>query len=140
MSKAGTEGGASIVGSFSGAYGWAPPDPGDGKDTTATDIGLVINEVASKGDPLDWFELYNASDAEIALADFLVADDLTDPGKRVAFPADLVIQPGEYLQIELDRTAGPALRWAVTRSLASGRQTARRWTRLTGTRGRPARA
>ncbi len=107
LSKAGTEPGAAIVGSFSGAYGWAAPDPGDGKDTTATDIGLVINEVASKGDPLDWFELYNASDSEIALSDFLVADDLTDAGKRVAFPADLVIQPGEYLQIELDKDGWP---------------------------------
>ena len=36
-----------------------------------------------------------------------MADDLTDAGKRVAFPADLVIQPGEYLQIEMDKDGWP---------------------------------
>ena len=36
-------------------------------------MGLVINEIAAKGDPLDWFELYNASGAAITLADYVVA-------------------------------------------------------------------
>ena len=34
------------------------------------DIGLLINEVAARGEPLDWFEVYNASDAPIELAKF----------------------------------------------------------------------
>ena len=37
--------------------------PATAKTRLRLDIGLVINEVASKGDPLDWFELHNASDA-----------------------------------------------------------------------------
>ena len=54
-------------------------------------IELVINEVAAKGDPLDWFELYNFTDQVIALGNFFVADDLTDVSKRVAFPTNLFI-------------------------------------------------
>ena len=66
------------------------------------DIGLVINEVAAKGDPLDWFELYNSLSDPIGLFAFTVADDLTDASKRVAFPPGTEIQPGEYLQFEVD--------------------------------------
>ena len=51
---------------------------------------------------LPWILLYNASDSAIALANFVVADDLEDAGKRVAFPTDMVIAPGGYLQIEVD--------------------------------------
>ena len=64
-------------------------------------------EVAAKGDPLDWFELYNASGKEIALADFVVADDLKDAAKRVAFPDELVIPQGGYLEIKLDKDGWP---------------------------------
>ena len=73
----------------------------------ASDVGLVINEIAAQGDPLDWFELYNSSDAYLALANFVVADDLADPGKRVAFPSELVIPPGGYVQIQLDKDGWP---------------------------------
>ncbi len=114
LTKAGTEPGAAIVASFSGAFGgMASPADGDTaaaaapSPTASEDVGLVINEVAAKGDPLDWFELYNATDSHIALANLVVADDLTDPGKRVAFPADRVIAPGEYLQVELDKAGWP---------------------------------
>ena len=103
LSEAGTEPGAAIVGSFSGSFGGIPSFPEDSYGTAAADTGLVINEVAAKGDPLDWFELYNASGEGIALADFVVADDLKDAAKRVAFPAELVIPPGGYLKIELDK-------------------------------------
>ena len=110
LSEAGTETGAAIVGTFIGAYGsMSRAEPsrtysysGDKPDRSATDIGLVINEVAAKGDPLDWFELYNATDEHISLANFFVADDLTDVGKRVAFPTNLLIAPGEYLKVEVD--------------------------------------
>ena len=36
-----------------------------------------------------------------------MADDLTDVGKRVPFPAGTVIAPGEYLQFSLDKEAWP---------------------------------
>ena len=107
LSEGGTEQGAAITGSFSGIFGGSPSLSEDGSGKAAADTGLVINEVASKGDPLDWFELYNASGKEIALADFMVADDLKDATKRVAFPANLVVPPGGYLQIELDKEGWP---------------------------------
>ena len=113
LSAAGTEDGAAISGSFSGVFGGIPTAPDDGGQgnggdgpgpvgSATSDDGLVINEVAAKGDPLDWFELYNASGATITLADYVVADDLRDEAKRVAFPPGLEIGPGEYLQVEVD--------------------------------------
>ena len=110
LSEAGTEPGAAIVGSFSGVFGGIPSSPESsegGAGTTEAYTGLVINEVAAKGDPLDWFELYNASGEEIALADFVVADDLKDAAKRVAFPDELVIPQGGYLEIQLDKDGWP---------------------------------
>ncbi len=116
LSTAGTTPGAAIVGTFSGVYGssLAPSDgpdapDGEGADpgTAPVDGGLVINEVAAKGDPLDWFELHNPSPDPIALDGFEVADSLTDAGKRVAFPAGTTIGPGAYMQFRLDKDAWP---------------------------------
>ncbi len=115
LSSGGTTAGAVIAGAFSGAYGWSPRTSGDadtsaqGADSSETplDVGLVINEVAAKGDPLDWFELHNASRVPIALDGFEMADDLTDVGKRVPFPAGTVIQPGAYMQFSLDKDGWP---------------------------------
>ena len=115
LSRAGTTPGAGIAGNFTGTFGGAPPQaPGDGRGgegaapgTTPTDTGLVINEVAAKGDPLDWVELHNTLPDPIALDGFEVADSLTDAAKRVAFPAGTVIQPGAYMQFELDKESWP---------------------------------
>ena len=112
LAEAGTSDGATVLGSFVGAFGGAPGVAGGGTgggsaEPAPVDVGLVINEVASKGDPLDWFELYNSSGEYLALANFVMADDLSDAGKRVVFPADLVIPPGGYLQVELDKEAWP---------------------------------
>ena len=115
LSTAGTTPGAAIAGTFSGVYGYspspsavdAPEDSGADPGTAPVDVGLVINEVAAKGDPLDWFELHNPSPDPIALDGFEVADSLTDAGKRVAFPAGTTIGPGGYMQISLDKDAWP---------------------------------
>ena len=115
LSKAGTEPGAAIVGSFSGLIEWEPStdssDSGsEGSDTVGSatlEIGLVVNEVAAKGDPLDWFELHNTLPDPIGLFALLVADHLTDASKRVAFPPGTEIQPGEYLQFQLDKDGWP---------------------------------
>ncbi len=110
LSEAGTEPGATVVGSFIGSYGGILPVPEQSEGspaTTAVYPGLVINEVAAKGDPLDWFELYNPSGEAIALAGFLVADDLKETAKRVAFSSELVVLPGEYMHIELDKDGWP---------------------------------
>ena len=115
LSEASAEQGATVSGSFSGVFGGIPPalpPESAGNDEASSgaappDAGLVINEIAAQGDPLDWFELYNSSDSQLALANFVVADDLADPGKRVAFPSDLVIPPGGYIQVQLDKDGWP---------------------------------
>ena len=68
---------------------------------------IAINEVAAKGDPLDWVELYNTSSLPMPLHFFTLADDLDDPAKRVAFPAGMEIEAGEYLWIQLDKDGWP---------------------------------
>ena len=104
--EASTEPGAKISGQFYGTLF----SFGGGEDTVAeavAEIGLVINEVAAQGDPLDWFELYNASEEPIDLANFVMADDLTDESKRTPFLDGTVIEAGEFLQIELDKDGWP---------------------------------
>lgn len=107
LSEAGAEPGSAIVGSFSGSFVGILAVPEGGGATAAVYPGLVINEAAAKGDPLDWFELHNASSEAIALADFVVADDLKETSKRVSFPSELVVLPGVYLHIELDKDGWP---------------------------------
>ena len=108
LSEAGTARDDAIVGTFSGRFGWDPAPAGEADSSTAlADAGLVINEVAAKGDPLDWFELHNSSTEPIALDGFVFADDLADAGKRVAFPAGTTVDAGGYLQIELDSDGWP---------------------------------
>ena len=111
LAEAGAGDGMRVSGSFFGVWGGIPPAlPPEEEVSTgpvAADVGLVINEIAAQGDPLDWFELYNSSGSHLALANFVVADDLSDAEKRVAFPDDLVIPPGGYLRIELDKDGWP---------------------------------
>ena len=107
LSAAGTTPGDPIAGTFSGVYGYAASLTG-GDSPDGEGVGLVINEVAAKGDPLDWFELHNPSPDPIALDGFELADSLTDAGKRVAFPTGTTIQPGAYMQFSLDKDGWPA--------------------------------
>ena len=108
LTEAGTEPGAVISGRLYGSFEDTPSPSGGEAETVAApitapvDIGLVINEVAAKGDPFDWFELHNTLPDPIGLFAMLVADDLDDASKRVAFPPGTEIQPGEYLQFEVD--------------------------------------
>lgn len=107
--EASTEPGARVAGRFYGTlFGFDGDDaPEDGDDKAEAEAVLVINEVAAQGDPLDWFELYNASNERIELADFVLADDLTDASKRTSFPAGTVVEAGAYLQVELDKDGWP---------------------------------
>ena len=111
FSEASTEPGAKISGRFYGTLfsfgGGEDVVSGDGDAEAGAEIGLIINEVAAQGDPLDWFELYNASDESIDLADFVMADDLMDESKRTPFLDGTVIEAGEFLQIELDKDGWP---------------------------------
>lgn len=109
--EVGSEPGTMLSGRLSGTiYGHeGPSEPMDGPvvQTPPASSGLVINEVAAKGDPLDWLELHNASDDPIDLSGYLLADDLEDQDKRVAFPPDMVLAPGAYLQVQLDKDGWP---------------------------------
>ena len=107
--EAGTDDGATIVGDFSGVFGGTVTTEKVMVITTVEldESRLILNEVAAKGDPLDWFELYNINDSVIDLTDYVVADDLDDASKRVAFPPGAAIAPGEYLQVELDKDGWP---------------------------------
>ena len=115
LSSAAATDGAAIAGSFAGVFGFGPPPSEADTDDEATDdagtapigLGLVINELAAKGDPLDWFELHNTMPDPVALVGFEVADSLTDAGKRVAFPAGTILEPGAYMQFSLDKDGWP---------------------------------
>mgnify|MGYP001985910810 CR=1 FL=1 len=89
-------------------YGFGGYVSGSGSTGEVTaDIGLVLNEIAAKGEPLDWVELHNTSASAIDLSTLLVADDLDDEAKRVAFSEGTVIEPGAYLVVELDKEGWP---------------------------------
>ena len=108
LTAAGTSRGDAIIGVFSGRFGWDPAPTGSaGSGSAPANFGLVINEVAAKGDPLDWFELHNTFPEEISLDGFVVADSLTDAGKRVAFPPGTIIAPGAYMQFATDKDGWP---------------------------------
>ncbi len=72
-----------------------------------TNRAIAINEVAAKGDPFDWVELYNTTTRPIPLHFLTLGDDLNDPAKRVSFPGGMVIEAGEFLQIQLDKEGWP---------------------------------
>ena len=115
LSEAAAAPGAAIAGTFSGTYGFGPPPAADDRNGADSDspaagpaeVPVVINEVAAKGDPLDWFELHNTSPDPVALVGFVVADSLTDAAKRVAFPADAILGPGAYMQFSTDKDGWP---------------------------------
>ena len=109
LSSAGATPGAVIAGVFTGAFGDARLPTGAAADSGAASpsAGLVINEVAAKGDPLDWFELHNPTPDPISLDGFVMADDLADAGKRVGFPAGTTIEAGGYMAFRLDKDGWP---------------------------------
>ena len=107
LTQAAAESGSIIIGRVHGVWGGASMEMESGAATAAPGVGLVINEIAAQGDPLDWFELYNATDAAIDLSGYVVADDLADVGNRTAFAPGLTIGPGEYLRVEVDSDGWP---------------------------------
>jgi hypothetical protein len=66
----------------------APAGPGD----------LRINEVATRGEPHDWFEVINTGDRPIELSDFVFVDRQVDFLRAKRFP-EITLEPGErYVQ------------------------------------------
>lgn len=97
--------GTALIGYSYGRY----PDGSDGTQTltptalasnsTATHSGLVINEIMASdaNDGYDWFELYNNSTQDIALANYQVIDssDDIDPANL----PDVTLSAGDYIVI-----------------------------------------
>ncbi len=100
--------GATVRGRLYGKlYSFGGYTSGEGQDNHTPPAGpLVINEVAARGEPLDWVEIYNASDEPVELSDFVIADDLLIEAKRVPLESG-VIEPGQYVQVFLDKDAWP---------------------------------
>jgi hypothetical protein len=80
-----------VVGSF---VGCGPAIPEGVKD-------LRINEVAAEGRPVDWVELTNIGDADIALDDVALTDS-TDELARGSFEEGAVVAPGEFVVVAID--------------------------------------
>jgi spore coat protein CotH len=74
------------------------PTPGD-ENEVAERGDLVINEIMAKDSNggLDWFELYNAGDTVVNLADYAIVDDGKDE-EPAALP-DLSLSPGDFVVI-----------------------------------------
>lgn len=75
-----------------------PADEQERRETGARELRL--NEVAA-GESPDWIELYNGADDPVRLVTFRLSDDPEDLGRGV-FPADLTVEPGAFLRIDVD--------------------------------------
>lgn len=73
-------------------------------NNAAAYAGLFINEVAATGDPDDWFELYNGSDAAIDLGGLTYSDDLTVPD-TATIPAGTMLAAGAFMVFDATDTA-----------------------------------
>ena len=104
---AGMQPGAAVSGRFEGVL-WSSQPPAGAPLAIQPQVlpSLIINEVAARGEPRDWFEIYNASGVPLALGDFTLADDLTDRSRRFPFLPGR-IEPGAYLRVELDSDRWP---------------------------------
>ncbi len=106
--EAGTAPDAAISARFCGYIGGGTAlSSAETEAAVALDTGLAINAMAAQGEPRDWLELYNASDSHLALANFVLANNLTDASQRVPFPSGLVLPSGAYLQVALDKDGWP---------------------------------
>lgn len=65
--------------------------------------GLVINEIAAKGDPNDWIELYNDSDSALDIGGL----ELRDDGGSYVIPDGTTIEASGYLTFDADDVALP---------------------------------
>lgn len=62
---------------------------------------LRINEVAAVGRPVDWVELTNIGDADVALDDVALTDS-TAALARGSFEEGVVVAPGEFVVVAID--------------------------------------
>lgn len=77
--------------------GTGPTDAGVPEKQHVPPTGeLVINEIAAKGEPDDWFEVYNASDKTIDLSQYTFTDNIDKRTNAAAFPEGTTLEPGAY--------------------------------------------
>ncbi len=89
-----------------GLFAEDPTQTDDGTTVTPNRNGLVLNELMASnsstvidnyGEYSDWIELYNGSDEDISLKNYMISDDPSKPEKYI-FPS-ITISAGEYLVI-----------------------------------------
>ena len=106
-----TDGGGTNEPDDVGALADLTPSPGEEcADSESCEGSLFINELAAKGVPLDWIELYNGTSDEVDLSLYWVADDLVDETKRVHFEDGTVLESGGYLRVDFDKNAWPGFK------------------------------
>jgi hypothetical protein len=87
-------------------------------DTSQTSYdGLVINELTSKGDPNDWFELYNTSDEAIDISGVFFTDDIAGEPEKGVFATGTTVPVGGYFVKELTE-ADPGFKLGSDEELA----------------------
>ena len=62
---------------------------------------VVINEVSAYSSSVDWFELYNPTDAAIDLSTWSFSDDMVKQKNKSFFQEGTVIEPKSYLLVHL---------------------------------------
>ena len=66
-------------------------------ETETLGARIVINEIAARGDPSDWFEVHNLTDQDLPLAGYTFTDDIAGEPDRGMFPDDAVLPAGGHL-------------------------------------------
>jgi len=74
---------------------------GDGSSISASSGAVVLNEIHCHD--RDWVEMVNATQAEVDMSNWAVADDLTKDGHQYAIPEGTLIQPGEHLVVRQEQ-------------------------------------
>ena len=76
-------------------------DAANNADAGAPAPSVVINEVAAKGDPADWFELHNPGTHDIDLSGYSFSDAIEKEPQRANFKDKTMLAAGAYLVVEV---------------------------------------
>lgn len=80
----------------------APPPPVDADPRCP----IALNEVAAAGEPNDWFEVVNLSDAAVDLAGYRFIDEADDPDDAVALAPAILAAGARAVQEVVDADHG----------------------------------
>lgn len=117
---------------YSGAVSTLPKDPEEEQFHVAVDAAdlsveiseaVAVNEtgiVDEGGAVEDWVELRNAGEQPVSLDGIELTQGLFEEAGTFAFQAGIVLQPGEYIVVFLDRDPGEGMFHAPFRLNASG--------------------